>query len=380
MRALTAAALLGLLLLSCQGRSGKPAGVAAPQAPAAGQRWFTLREGKLEETEKPGGGAEDSGAENGAGAAGGRFAPWTVQERVADLLAWRDRLWLAVNGYGLAFLPAAGPAKPNYLYDPPLFGHRTVTCLLPRGEELLCHLYFNALLNTTRAEDLKVQGISLLSLSPADGTFRPVPLPFQTGHPEWEAVGFLAEGDGRYLFEWKLSERQRTQFRYTAYNPLTRQEWEVERAEYLQAWHFQRIDAPDLSPALRALLDAARRMLAPAGDGATALQFLLRAGSSPGTLRYEYRPDGFATAEAASLVEVPLFRAGGIYHALLPDGTLLSTRRLGTGIRRVQLPALPAGYRYTGLLVHGGRLLASWEQRRFYEVGSAGLLLRDSPW
>ncbi len=379
-------ALLGVLLLSCHGRPAGPARVGA-QAPTATEWWLTLRGGRLEETGEPRGPqpaaaprAEADRPDGAASGSGDRFAPWTVQARIADLLPWRDRLCLAVNGYGIAALPPAGPPRPEYLYDPLLFGHRTITRLLPRGEELLCHLYFNSLLNTTRAEDLKVQGISLLSLSLPDATFRPVPLPFQTAHPEWEAVGFLSDGDGRYLFEWKLSESRRTRFLYTAYDPLSGEESTVQRPEFLQAWRFRGIEDRDLPAALAALLRAARETLAPAAAApaaATAVQFTLRGDSGAEVSRYVWQPDGFSAAENTRLVEVPLIRTAGVFHALLPDGTLLSTRRSGTAIQRLRLPALPDGYRYAGFLLHGTRLLAAWEERRFFEVGEAGVFIRD---
>jgi hypothetical protein len=61
--------------------------------------------------------------------------PWTVQARVSDLAVLAGRLYLGVNGHGLASLekPRApgGPPTFRYYYDPLLFRYRTLTTLVP---------------------------------------------------------------------------------------------------------------------------------------------------------------------------------------------------------------------------------------------------------
>ena len=59
--------------------------------------------------------------------------PWTVQQRVSDLVALGDRVYLGVNGYGIArFVPdAEGELDFTYFYDPLIFRYRTLTTLIP---------------------------------------------------------------------------------------------------------------------------------------------------------------------------------------------------------------------------------------------------------
>ena len=298
-----------------------------------------------------------------------------------------------MNGHGLARLGLSPSPTVEAFYDPILFRHRTITRLLPFKDSLLCHLYFNALLNDARAEDLKVRGISLLRFEPDERSWRSLALPFQEDHPEWESVGLLPVSEDRWLFEWKRTGQDRTEFRYTAYDPATREERDLARSVYLEAWRFPALDdgtgAPgsgSLPAALRPLLEAALEALpvrgaagsaGGPGSGAPAVQFTLRGEGAAADLRREFRPPGYDTAEEPSLVEIPLARSGPRHFALLPDGTLLSTRDPGQGVERDALPPLPEGFRYGGFALTGGKLVAAWEQRRFYEVGAAGIFVRD---
>jgi hypothetical protein len=367
-RALPAAVLLGgALLLSCRGKAATPGSEAGQPAE---DQWLVLQEGKLE----PAGALPPPGAT--------RRLPWTVQSRVAGLALREGAIYLAVNGYGIVRLELDSPPRLEPWYDPLLFRYRTIGEILPQAEGILCHLYFNTSLNIARAADLKVQGISLLRLSPPEGIYQVIPLPFQVDQPDWEAVGFLAEGGRRFLLEWKLSTRQETRFEYTAFEPGTGREQMADRAEYLRAYRFTGIADRSLSPALRSVLQAARGALIPAAGGAappTAIHFLLRREDSADVARYEYQPEGFRTSAQAELLTVHLYQAGEHLYALLPDGRLLVQRRqeLPGRVRTHPLPVLPHGYRYEHVLVHGGKLVASWEERNFFEVGAAGILVRD---
>jgi hypothetical protein len=76
-------------------------------------------------------------------------------------------LYCGVNGSGLAAMTrdAAGKISFDYHPDPLIFGHRTITTLVPRQGTLAVHVYFNALLNDARQQDLSLGGISLVSYS-----------------------------------------------------------------------------------------------------------------------------------------------------------------------------------------------------------------------
>ena len=49
---------------------------------------------------------------------------------------------------------------------------------MPDADSLVCHLYFNSLLNVTTAESLPMPGCALLRLHPQDGVYQPIAVPF----------------------------------------------------------------------------------------------------------------------------------------------------------------------------------------------------------
>ena len=167
-----------------------------PQAETESGQWYVLREGQFEQIEDIRPGLT-------------KFLPWTVQARIADMVSLKEKLFLAVNGHGIASLniSASNSTESEYFYDTLIFQYRTITTLIPGNKTLLCHLYFNKLLNITTEEQLKIQGISLLKLFPEDGIYQFINPPFQKKHPDWESVGFIPEKADRFFLECKYSDK-----------------------------------------------------------------------------------------------------------------------------------------------------------------------------
>ena len=301
--------------------------------------------------------------------------PWTVQERVSDLITLRKQVYLGVNGHGIAELitDADGEAGFDYFYDPLIFRYRTLTTLIPErdpaGDSLLCHLYFNRLLNVISEAELKLQGISLLRLIPSSGIYSFLTPPYQEEHPEWEAVGFVPVTPQEFYIQWKYSDRNRTLFSYSRFDLADPEEEEVEALAYRKSYGFE--DARKTG-ALGVVLGEARRLLDAPGYS-TAYQLHIRSDDQPLVRRYEYHPADFISAEEIRLYTLFGFHRGEGYLLLLPDGLLLQGSSGSRQIRRFQLPSLPEGCFYTDLLLHGSYLLAGWEQTAFTDVGAAGI-------
>jgi hypothetical protein len=313
--------------------------------------------------------------------------PWTIQQRVSDLSVLGERIYLGVNGYGIAEIVPGTEGEPdfNYFYDTQIFRYRTLTTLIPeRGADqdpdrgtgrdyLLCHLYFNGLLNVISQSQLKLQGISLLRLNPSSGTYSFVTPPFQEEHPEWEAVGFVPVTPGEFFLQCKYSDRNRTLFSYSRFDLAAFEEEEVEALAYRKSYGFE--DARQ-TETLKVLLAEARRNLDTAGIS-TAYQISIRSADQPLPRRYEYHPAGFASAE-----EIRLYTLYGVKRSqslllLLPDGQLLQGSIGNRQLRRTRLPYLPANYVYMDLLLHGQTVVAGWEQTTFTEVGASGIFLTE---
>jgi hypothetical protein len=361
-----AAAVLAAALLAALGAcspSARPATGAAPKsagsaaAPREPTAWFQLQSGTFQPVAGPAASLSTSPR------------PWTVQSRVADLAFLDDTLYAAVNGWGLATIRPDQTGKPgfSYYFDSLIFGHRTITTLVPRKGTLAVHLYFNALLNDARRQDLPVSGICLVSFLPpkADYTFL-IP-PFQRQNPDWEAVGFSPSSESRFDFEWKFTDASETRFAYTRYDADTEQEQKESRDSYLAALGAPSISGEGIPGDLAAFFSACRDSLSglPAD---VSLQFALRIRDSAVRKSFRSKP-GSDTA-----VVIPIFQEPSKRLALLPVGRVL-TAVSGGAPRVVELPPLPKGYRYTDLVALGEYLAVPWEQSTFTDVGSAGILL-----
>jgi hypothetical protein len=345
----------GLLAGGCARQPAEPGG-----GPVPAGRWYQLAGGAFEPVEVPGQPAVPG-------------LPWTVQARVSDLSSLDGRLYLAVNGHGLASVEAEpGQAEPRfrYFYDPLLFRYRTLTTLVPAGGSLICHLYFNSLLNLAGAGELPVKGLSLLALRPGDGVYRQIRMPFEATHRGWEAVGFAPLSAQEALLEWKLSEPERTLFEYTRYNLSSSAERPAARQEYREAWEPRPLEGQlpaELEPLVRELL---RR-----SGGAQASLFLgVRAAADPLFRRYARRSPS-APEQADRLLTAFAFVDGERRLLLASDGLLLAARAGQPAPSARRLPALPPGFQYTGLFALGGLLFASWEQADFTTTGAAGIFI-----
>jgi hypothetical protein len=356
----------GILALSACGRA-KPAESAAAAAPAPDSRaaWYQLREGVFQPIAGP------------AHAQPAPRLPWTVQSRVADLAAVDGLLYLALNGTGLARM-GGGEAAPRFEYFPDdlIFAHRTVTTLVPRAAGVAVHLYYNALLNTVTAEQLALQGVSLVSFLPDRSDYAFLVSPFHRRNREWEAVGFAAASADEFLFEWKLSGPGETRFAHTRFFPGPRTESACSREAYVAALAAPLESLPARS-ARRRLLESCAAAVGKA-DPRASLLFTVRAADKALRRSYRWAPPADAkaaeAAEAARVLSVEAWEDRGSAWALLPGGRLLSMRA-GGAVSVLALPALQAGARYTGIAVAGNTLVVPWEEQSFTDVGAAGILL-----
>jgi hypothetical protein len=277
-------------------------------------------------------------------------------------------LYCGINGSGLAAirLDSAGRIVYEYHSDPLIFGHRTITTIIPRQESLAIHLYFNALLNDARPQDLSLSGISLVSYTPRLTDYAFLIPPFQRLNPTWEAVGIATESENSFDFEWKYTDASETRFQYTRYHADTKAEEPANRDTYLAALGVPAIDGPSVPMALATFFASCRSMMPTLSKGAS-LQFSLQSREIP--VRRNYR----SHRESEAAVNIPIFEEEGKLIALLPDGRIVSAE-LDHSLRTIQLPRLPQSFRYTEFVKWGPSLVVCWEEVFFTDVGRAGIL------
>jgi len=340
-------------LISCSGR--------APAAAAPPGTWFQLSEGSFAPVAGP------------SATAPVPRTPWTVQSRVADMAFLGDELFFGINGAGIAALgrDPDGGLRFTYHRDPMIFAHRTITTLVPRRGALVVHLYYNALLNDARPQDLSLGGISLVAWSPPQKDYAFFVPPFQRRNPDWEAVGFAAESEDSYDLEWKYTDASETRFQYTRYHADSKTEDPEDRDTFLASLGTASIEGPSVPSDLAAFFGVCRSRLAAQAPGMS-LQFSLRSRESP--VKRSYR----SKKESESAVVIPVFEEGTTLLALLPGGRLVSSVRggaPGATPTEADLPRLPEGFRYTDVVKWGSSLVVPWEEVAFTDVGRAGILV-----
>ncbi len=346
-----------LLLFSCE----KLGILKKPLTEELSGRWYQILDDRIEERR------DFTVAPTG-------FKPWTVQSRITDITALGDSIYLAINGSGIARFSAT-LEEMEYHYDPLIFRFRTITTLIPQEQSILCHLYFNKMLNVTSEDRLKIQGISLLRLFPEDGIYQFIIPPFQELHPDWESVGFVPENENLFYFEWKYSDREETKFEYTRLSfPGTKaapSEEPTQRLSFRRAFQFKPIDR-NLPRGLDKLVKTAMKRLN-TREVSAAYHLLLRRSGKALIERYEHHPEDFTQAREIEIHTLHAFQEGKTYYLLLPKGPILRTNPRGEPLTNLLLPRLPEDFQYTDLFVSAGNLIIPWEQNAFTEVGAAGL-------
>jgi hypothetical protein len=307
------------------------------------------------------------------------FVPWPQQVRVTDMLVRGDRLFLAVNGHGLAEVLAANDKVSfSAQYAETFFSGRTVTRLFPVENALYCHVYFDAAFAGTGPLAASGQRIGLLRFRPdtPDAGFVPVALTILPPAEAWEAVVARPLDERTIALEWKLSGSDRSAFRYSEIDLSSGAEIEKDRTWFYDTARPAALASASLDPALKALLKTLAETLA----RETADCRILFTSYDPVTgreIRTSFTNTADPKSEATIYYSIRVTAVSEGYLALLPDGRYW---RVGTADERSwrqgRLPELKPPGRYTLIAFRGEWLCAAWEEVDFFRVGRAGVFLR----
>ena len=230
----------------------------------------------------------------------------------------------------------------------------------------MVHLYYNALLNDAKPEELPLKRVSLVSFLPGQKDFSLLIPPYQRNNTEWEAVGFAPISENEFDFEWKYTDSSQTQFAYTRYRADLQLEAGSNRDAYMAALGTPSLSGPDVPAAYSAFFEECRSRIQGL-SAETALHFKVRSRAAP---VQKYFRSGL---EQDSVLVVHALDDNGVLYALLPDGQVLE-KPLASQLESFTLPALPAGFRYTDFVKKADLLIASWEETQFIQVARAGLV------
>ena len=319
--------------------------------------WYLLQDGSLRKSDRP------------SAKKTSNFLPWTVQQRVTDIAQLDGEIFLGLNGFGLVQMELGELPVFRYFHRPDIFRNRTITRLVPLKSAILCHYYFNTVLNTVDRPSPVEQTANLLLIDPFGESQRAKLLspPSQSGSSRWELISLIPdELDGTFNLEWKASGAQSTDFRYSSYDIQTNRERIISRAEFRQAYGSVVSEEP---PEFAELVHAIRAVQ----PDRKSLQLAVRSSSSPSITRFYLTHANSSKPEPSQSVLVRVYRDNGVSHALLEDGTVI---RLGSGDSElIELPQLEESFMYTDLFVNNDTLILPWEEVDFTHVGQAGLLL-----
>ncbi|MBN2351939.1 MAG: hypothetical protein JXD23_05165 [Spirochaetales bacterium] len=305
--------------------------------------------------------------------------PWTRQVRVADLYSRGDRLFLTVNRHGLAELAINGDSIAiQRRYDERYFGLRTATRIFPYGDDLFCHVYFDSAFAGDNRETAPAERVGLLRYSPSDPGlgFRPVVFNFPARDEPWEAVSARPLDAARLALEWKKTSADNVEFAYSMFDQASGTETEETRAWYYDAAEPDLFAEKERDPVLRTLVTSIAGELARETAGSVVLCESIDAAAGR-EARFLF-PAAEETGNGETSYEKVTLRASSAgWLALLPDCRfIIASSPDAASWFRGLLPALPAGFRYTGLAEMGSWLCFSWEEVDFYLVGRSGIFLR----
>jgi hypothetical protein len=347
-------AIISLILFSCSNHDSDKRSF----------RWYAIDSGKfhsvpdIERLKKP------------------SFLPWTIQERVSDIAYDSGKIVIGINGYGVAFLEEDKGTNQefHYFFDRALFSERTLTMLLPFGDEICCHFYINTSLGAGPAGKASRAGCNF-AFFPAQGVldrFMPYILPSETDQDGYEAVGFLPATKIDWYIEWKKAGAV-TRFRYSQYEMSGSRETAISREQYRDAYSFKNVNLGSVPRAIKLLAREIKKRDLPDAES-TSYHFLTKDKETNLVTRYESKGDADPRDDSFEIRNVFMFIDERNAYAL-SDKAILWMEQASTDIHEIELPAMPDGFRYTGLFVSDRSILLSFEESSFFKTGNAGLLV-----
>ncbi len=299
---------------------------------------------------------------------------WTVQERVSDIAFDSGKILFAINGYGIAFTDTnkAGDGF-HYFFDKELFSGKTITTIIPFGDDACCHFYFNSSLSANELSHNADDRANFVFFPVQDvmDRFTRYTLPFERVNQEFEAVGFIPVTKVHWVIEWKSSGNQ-TKFDYTKYDMAGRAEEKITRDEFRRAYDFKDISGIGIAEELK-LISLAAAAGAGRAEGTTTYHYLLKVKETNLCERYALRAGLDPSDSDFEIVNIPMFRDERGIYAISGEDALLFIAYDSDIVRKTELPMLPSMYEYTELFVHGSDAYLPWEESIFYKTGNAGL-------
>ena len=354
-----AIAVLAIVVLAGCAKSGSPENETAAESAetAPGSGWYYFSDSGIHAAKSP----SDIPART--------FVPWTEAVRVSDAAVIDGTPTFLINHLGL--MTGASESESSALHtDTALFPGMTAAGIYQTGTGTGIRVYRNSFFADNAAKaDPAAGAVCLAGFDTASGTF-PVLLTASdlglSGNAQCVALdrigsmwyaSFKYEKDGKVEFEYlefASFPARSTDTGSVDLSGIRKISAETYRTSVSP---FSYEDAPDpLKSALTRLPAETAFNLKVYSRAAPSAQTYVRAGEGTPV-------DGsaFVSDERTAV----LFADGTVYFS--PNNTPDANQVF-------HLPALSRGYVYTNFILSGTKLVAAWEEQRFYETGRAGLL------
>ncbi len=340
-------------LASCTGRDGAATVKTPDTEPAQTSPWYYFSESGLRSVQNP------------AAIPFGGFSPWTEATRVTDCGFDDSRPVLLVNRFGLILSGSDG--KPEIIEGGQWFQDRTAGALYKSEQGLSARLYRNSFFGDTTRKIPEREPFFTLVDTGAESV-RDQFYPSDLGLDNSAQCVALDRIGSMWYASFKQETADRIDF------------------TYLEFESFPLSDGAEASGTTsrprRITADAYRASVKPfpIKDAVQPVRDIISAlpPESALQLRY-YSPLSpavqiFSRPGSEPALQGTILHYDGKTALLFSDGTFYFSEEEREGIRALTLPKLSRGYVYGPFIIEGQRLLASWEEQRFFETGRAGLL------
>jgi hypothetical protein len=307
------------------------------------------------------------------------FAPWTEAVRVCDASMLGNGFSLGafflVNRLGMFTFLGDGSIK--LTREVSFFSNSTVDSLMIIENAPVFHHYANSVFKS----DSEPPSTILIRFDPMAHIFYPALLKREMRLDPYEEVTALSFFEGEWLFQIRrFDKEQSADYRAFAFleslaNPSIQKRITERQITQGEFWRSLQGESYDAAPArVKSLLP-----IIPQG-----VPFYLECRfQDVAAVKRFSTVDGEAANQDSAWEEIHANAviADTYAAALLEDGTLFFQGAL-TGHQNyknneaaaLKLPPLPEGFVYGKCIISGGKLFASWEEKRFYETARSGFV------
>jgi hypothetical protein len=292
-----------------------------------------------------------------------KMLPWTVQERVSDFMFFNNSIIAGVNSCGISIIRCNEDIEFEYLYNKDVYQYNTITKLYPVNNSVVCHFYFNSILNINGIN--KENPANTLQYFNSESE-EPVSVSFKQNNPEWEIISMIPSGNNCFYLEWKLENDTNVRFRYSEIAFNTNTEKLINRDTYRSKFNFTdyRNSINDYNTVC--IMD----LILNTADIAGNVHFMMESSDTPFLMRYSRNVNAENEFE-----EIKLYKSGKTYYAYLRERNKVIAATDENVTFEYCLPELPSGYNYVEFSVLNDFMVLSWEEIDFFNVGSSGILV-----